>query len=533
MANAELDVIIRLKDEMTKNLTKIEEQLGGTKKKFGLLGDAAGLLAKGTLAAGAAFVTFEGFALNAAAGAEQTKIAFTTMLGSVQKADSFIEDLVKFASTTPFELKGLEQASKQLLAYGFQQKEILPNLKSLGDIASGVGMDKLPNLIMAFGQVKAATKLTGMELRQFTEAGVPLLDALAKQMNKPVSKIQKMVSAGAIGFPAVQAALASLTGEGGRFNNLMDKQSKTFSGMVSNLKDAWENFMRTAGAPLLDWGKVIVAILIDIIQNQLPPMMKKIEGFRDTVLAAIPTLERLSSWFQDLIKNSSELARRFEEKTRLGQQLKESFDQIWKVISEQLGPALLALFEAMKPLTPVFEFLATVIAGVLLVALKAIIAVITSLILLAVSVVTKIVQWETAILNFLNPAFVAMGNNMKGLYEPINWLISNFDKMSQMAQTAWSWARKAAGAVGNSIVGGLTLGMVKPFAEGGIVNSPTLAMIGESGPEAVIPLSRSGAGGFGGTNITVIVNGDVTGEDLIERVGRELTRAIKLSTAVV
>ena len=72
MANAELDVIVRLKDELTKGLTKIEDQLGGTKKKFGLLGDAVGMLTKGTIAAGAAFATFEGFALKAAAGAEQT-----------------------------------------------------------------------------------------------------------------------------------------------------------------------------------------------------------------------------------------------------------------------------------------------------------------------------------------------------------------------------------------------------------------------------------------------------------------------------
>ncbi len=533
MAGTDLDIIVRLKDELTKGLTKIEDQLGGTKKKFGLLGNAVGLLTKGTLAAGAAFGTFQGFALNAAAGAEQTKIAFTTMLGSVEAADSFIKDLVKFASTTPFELKGLEQASKQLLAYGFQQKEILPNLKSLGDIASGVGMDKLPNLIMAFGQVKAATKLTGMELRQFTEAGVPLLDALATQMKKPVSEIQKMVSAGEIGFPAVQTALAALTGEGGRFNNLMDKQSKSFSGMVSNLKDAWENFLRTAGAPLIDWGKAIVAILIDLVNNWLPPMLQKIMAFRDTVLGALPSLSQLSDWFKTLITNSMELARRFEEKTRLGAQLKASFDQIWKAISEQLGPALRDLFEALKPLTPVFEALATVAAGILLLALKAVIAVLTQMILLATTIITKIAQWTTAIINFLNPALQGFGGMMRGLYEPIQWLISNFDRMAKAAETAWSWAKKAAANVGNSVVGGATFGLVKPFAEGGIVRSPTLAMIGEAGPEAVIPLSRASSAGIGGVNLAVTVYGDVTGEDLIERVGRELTRIVKLSTAVV
>lgn len=82
------------------------------------------------------------------------------MIGSAKEADSFVKDMISFAAKTPFEIKGLETASKQLLAYGFNQKEVLPNLKNLGDIAAGVGMDKLPQLILAFGQVKAATKLT-------------------------------------------------------------------------------------------------------------------------------------------------------------------------------------------------------------------------------------------------------------------------------------------------------------------------------------------------------------------------------------
>jgi hypothetical protein len=261
--------------------------------------------------------------------------------------------------------------------------------------------------------------------------------------------------------------------------------------------------------------------------------MQKVMGFRDTVLGALPSLQSLSMWFQDLITKSMELARRFEEKTRLGGQLRDSFNQIWKVLSEQLGPALRDLFEALKPLTPVFEFLATVIGGVLLLALKAAIAALTQLILLATNVITKITQWVTAILNFLNPALTAMKTNMQGLFEPINWLIANFDRMAKAAETAWSWAKKAAAGAGNAVVGASTFGLVKPFAEGGIVRSPTLAMIGEAGPEAIIPLSRGGASGFGGINISITVNGDMTGEDLIERVGRELTRTVQLSTAVV
>jgi len=88
--------------------------------------------------------------------------------------------MTNFAKKTPFTLQGLENETKKLLAYGISQKEVMADLKVLGDIAAGVGMDKLPNLTLAYGQVRAAGRLTGMELRQFTEAGVPLLEELSK-----------------------------------------------------------------------------------------------------------------------------------------------------------------------------------------------------------------------------------------------------------------------------------------------------------------------------------------------------------------
>lgn len=272
-----LSIVVRLKDEASAALKELESKFSGLSKRIEPAIGASVAFAGAMAAAGTAVGAFGLKAVKSAANMEQTMVAFETMLGSAQKAKDFYADLVKFAASTPFELKGLEQASKQLLAYGFQQQEILPNLRALGDIASGVGMDKLPNLILAFGQVKAATKLTGMELRQFTEAGVPLLDQLSQQMHKPVAAIQEMVSAGQIGFPEVQKALQSLTGEGGRFNDLMTKQSKTLGGMWSNLQDAWEQFLRGEGQHLIDWAKQFVAVLIDIVQNQLPKWIQQIQ----------------------------------------------------------------------------------------------------------------------------------------------------------------------------------------------------------------------------------------------------------------
>lgn len=277
-----LQIVVRLKNEASTAIDELRKSIEKTKEAIKPAAEASTQFAIGVAAAATAVGTFGLSALKAAAGAEQTRVAFTTMLGSAQDAQRMYSDLVAFAAKTPFNLTGVEQAAKQLLAYGFEQEDIIPNLTNLGNIASGVGMDKLPNLILAFGQVKAATRLTGMELRQFTEAGVPLLDTLSQNLKKPVSEIQNMVSEGRIGFGEVEKALASLSGEGGRFNDLMEAQSRTLGGMWSNLQDSWEQFLRGEGAELLEWGKQFVGFLTDVVQNKLPPFMdavKKVTTF--------------------------------------------------------------------------------------------------------------------------------------------------------------------------------------------------------------------------------------------------------------
>jgi len=172
--------------------------------------------------------------------AEQTQVAFSTMLGTDTQANNLIDQLNKLASITPFTSKTVKDGAKQLLAYGVGANDVIPTLKMLGDISSGVGMDKMPNLVMALGQVKAATKLTGMELRQFTEAGVPMLEYLSKTSGKSVKQLQKDISAGAVSYDMVTKALASATGEGGKFFNLMQKQSETTGGLWSTFEDKLE-----------------------------------------------------------------------------------------------------------------------------------------------------------------------------------------------------------------------------------------------------------------------------------------------------
>lgn len=173
---------------------------------------------------------------------ESARTSFTTFLGSGEKAGKLLKQLSDFAVKTPFDLPQVVDGTKRLLAYGIQAEDIIPTFKMLGDLSSG-NREKLNQLTLAYGQVRAATKLTGAELRQFTEAGIPLLEQLGKQSGRTAGEVKEAMENGAvISFEEVQKALSSMTEEGGMFFNNMEDQSKTLGGVLSNTRDEFVRF---------------------------------------------------------------------------------------------------------------------------------------------------------------------------------------------------------------------------------------------------------------------------------------------------
>ncbi len=192
-----------------------------------------------------------GESIKKASDFQQTTVAFETMLGSAEKAKNMLQQLTQFAAKTPFQLSDVEVGTKRLLAYGIESGKVIDTLKVLGDIAAGVGMDKLPFLITALGQVHAKTVLSGEELKQFTETGVPLIEELAKVTGHSVGEIVDGTKDLRISYDQVVEALTNMTGEHGKFFNLMDKQSKTAAGLWSTVKDNIDITMRTLGQQFL------------------------------------------------------------------------------------------------------------------------------------------------------------------------------------------------------------------------------------------------------------------------------------------
>jgi tape measure domain-containing protein len=177
-----------------------------------------------------------GAALKAAADNEQLQVAFTTMLGSAEKAKTLMADLAQFAAATPFESSEIQQASKMLLAYGSDAGKLTDEMRQLGDIAAGVGVP-LQDMAYLYGTARVQGRLFTADINQFTTRGIPIMEALAETMGVAQGEIRGMVEEGKVGFPELQAALGYLTGEGGKFSGLMAAQSVTLSGLFSTLKD--------------------------------------------------------------------------------------------------------------------------------------------------------------------------------------------------------------------------------------------------------------------------------------------------------
>lgn len=177
---------------------------------------------------------------------QQLEVAFTTMLGSSEKANVLMAQLTETAVKTPFDLQGVANGARQLLAYGTSAEDVNETLIRLGNIAAGLSQP-LGDLVYLYGTTMTQGRLYTQDLNQFTGRGIPMIKELAKEFGVAESEIKGMVEAGMIGFPEVQKVIQNLTNEGGMFFNLMQEQSKTITGQISNIGDSFSMMLNDIG----------------------------------------------------------------------------------------------------------------------------------------------------------------------------------------------------------------------------------------------------------------------------------------------
>ncbi|WP_461080090.1 tape measure protein [Spirosoma flavus] len=177
---------------------------------------------------------------------ERLEISLSVLLRSKSQADDLLGKVVKFAGSTPFSVKDAADGAKQLLAYGFSAKEIIPTLSKLGDVAAGMGLP-LERLVYLFGTTRTSGRLMTKDLNQFTDSGIPLIKELAKQFGVAEDKIRGMAEEGKFGFKEVKKAIEDMTSGTGLFSGTLEAQSKSINALKERLGDAYEQMLNQIG----------------------------------------------------------------------------------------------------------------------------------------------------------------------------------------------------------------------------------------------------------------------------------------------
>lgn len=305
------------------------------------LADVGGKLTAGiTVPLAGATAAAGTFALRTASAAETTEISFTTMLGSEEAALSMMEELADFAAHTPFELSGLQDATRQLLAYGFTAEDVVPMLTAVGDAtaALGTGQAGIESVTRALGQMQTRGKVSAEEMLQLTEAGIPAWEYLAEAIGTDTAGAMDAVSKGAVDANTGIKALTD--GMERDFGGMMEEQSKTVEGLFSNLSDAIEQplmKLRDSGAyeHFADALSGVVDAAGPLVESLLPHMERGIDmvaGVLDAAAGAMEGFTKMSRGSQEQLLQVVAVA------AAAGPALKV------------LGPAIKAVGAAMKSL---------------------------------------------------------------------------------------------------------------------------------------------------------------------------------------
>lgn len=236
---------------------------------------------------------------------QQTEMAFKTMLQSEEKADALMKQMIQTAAITPFGVEDVTEGAKQLLAFNVAAEDVNKTLIGLGDVAAGMGLN-LKDLVMLYGTTIAKGKMDTMDLYQFLNRGIPIADEIAKVMGLDVTnaikEVQKQIKAGKVTSDVFIQAMQSMTAEGSKFGGLMEAQSKTITGQISNIEDAIEQMFNELGKSqegVINTGLGVVSTLVEnweTVGKVLMTVVAAYGAYKAAVIAMIAISKAQVAW---------------------------------------------------------------------------------------------------------------------------------------------------------------------------------------------------------------------------------------------
>ena len=283
-----------------KDLTRLNNKLIVSRSSLALTQHSAGMLG-GVLRQVFSTVLISRFVSNVVkirGEFEMSERSLAVIINDAVQAREIFGEIQKIAVKSPFQVKDLVKYTKQLAAYRVETDKLIETTKTLGDISAGVGVD-MNRLILAYGQVKAATYLKGTELRQFSEAGVNMLGGLADRFSEiqkravSTGEVLQMVSKRMVSFADVDAVLRQQTEFGGTFYKMQEKQAETIQGRISNIKDKLDIMFNEIGKSAQGLITFILDAIDKIIENY---------GYLETALAAGTVFMSVVAIFNGIVK---------------------------------------------------------------------------------------------------------------------------------------------------------------------------------------------------------------------------------------
>lgn len=251
---------------------------------------------------GGALINLGKSGIKLAADMEQSKIAFEVMLGSASNAKMLMGEISKFAASTPFEIPELVGSTRKLIAFGFAQTEVIGQLRQLGDLASALQIP-LSDLSDIYGKARVQGRLFMEDINQLSGRGIPITRELARVFGVAETEVRGLVEQGKVGFPQLQQAIGNMTGAGGQFAGMMERQSKSLLGLWSTLQDSISGVERTFGEALVGGGRG--AAIVDGLTASVESLQPAILAVGEALGEVMPKLATFLEWGGKITKEQA------------------------------------------------------------------------------------------------------------------------------------------------------------------------------------------------------------------------------------
>lgn len=479
------------------------------------------------LAAGAAGA----YGIQIAASNETAMVSFTQLLGTQEKASAFLNDLKGFSAATPFDLPTLREAASKLLAVGVNANQVIPLMTRLGDATAGMGTgaEGIGRAVYALQQIKQSGVAQMDDLNQLSDAGIPIIDALAAHFHTTAAKIRKeFAPKGLITADDVYGAI--LNGEGstfGRLEGMMSEQSKTLEGI-------WSSFKDNAGQALASF-----------MEPALPGLKKGVDWLATNVPKALDYLKDFGGRIKDVFKDSPIPQRVMDALKETGEKIlpkiKETFDLVVQVVKDNK--------EGLEDFGRFISDVVIPVGGELIVLAFRIGS---GLAIIGIKILTLVVPaLRFMVERFLDTFYLIL----HGADETFGWIPGLGDKLKTSASEFDTWAAKVRakmdeldGKTVDVMIRASVLNGTESFgaaptkrrAAGGWGDAGDVVRVGEQGPETVvfpragyvIPAGGAMPGGGGGESVghaTIMLEGQAVWQGMLRFKGRTGKRSLGLA----